>query len=115
MAEALNVSTHSAERKVVESIRRSLPHLPGEARAAVEALVSPEAIAVVSGTLVLWAGSHFTGIGQIVDVILLAVGVVLLGNTVWDLAQEIWSFARVAVSAKNEQTSRRLGGTLREL
>jgi hypothetical protein len=45
---------------------------PAEGRAVVEALLKPETLAIIAGTLVVWAGSHFLGVGEIVDVILLA-------------------------------------------
>jgi len=37
----------------------------------VEGMVRPETIAIVSGTLIVWAGSHIFGVGEIVDTILL--------------------------------------------
>jgi hypothetical protein len=39
--------------KIAESMRRSLPQLPLEARHVVEGIIRPETIAVVSGTLIV--------------------------------------------------------------
>lgn len=68
-----------------------------------ETLLSPQSLAVVTGTLVVWAASHFLGVGEIVDIILLAVGVVVLGKAVWDLAEALWAFADRALNAKTDQ------------
>lgn len=74
-----SVPSMSQAEKVDEAMRRSLPHLPNAAKGVVESLLKPETIAIVTGTLVLWAGSHFVGVGEIVDAILLGVGVVFVG------------------------------------
>ena len=54
-----NVLTMDPQGKIGESLRRSLPLLPGEARTQVEALLTPASLAIVSDTLLLWGGSHF--------------------------------------------------------
>src|SRR5690606_15063851 len=85
--------------KISEAMRRSLPHLPLEARRVVEGMLRPETIAIVSGTLMVWAGSHFFGVGEIVDIILLGVGVVALGFAVFEGAGELYEFGTTALSA----------------
>jgi len=70
-------------------MRRSLPLLPAEARHQVQALISPESLAIIAGTLLLWAGSHLFGAGEIVDVILLTVGFAVLGLSVFSGGQEL--------------------------
>lgn len=62
--------------KIGEAIRRSLPHIPSDARAVVSSLLQPQALGIIAGTLVLWAGSHAFGVGEIVDIILLGIGVI---------------------------------------
>jgi hypothetical protein len=69
----IDVAQMSGVDKVGEAMRRSLPHLPSEARATIQLMLRPESLAIVAGTVVVWAGSHFFGVGEIVDVILLAV------------------------------------------
>ncbi len=51
----------SSTEKIGASLRRSLPHLPAEARSVVESMLRPEALAIIAGTLVVWAESHFFG------------------------------------------------------
>jgi hypothetical protein len=90
----------SAQDKIGEAIRRSLPMLPAEARQQVQAMLSPESLAIVAGTLIVWAGSHFFGVGEIIDIILLVVGFASLGLSVLSGAQELYHFATMAVSAR---------------
>jgi hypothetical protein len=78
------VSRLSAAEKIADAMRRSLPHLPSEARHVVEGLLQPSTIALVTATILVWAGSHFFGVGEIVDVILIGVGVVGLGFAVFE-------------------------------
>jgi len=93
----------SREGRVAEAMRRSLPLLPAEARAVVEGLLSPQSLAIITGTLAVWAASHFFGVGEIVDIILLVAGVVILGKAVWDLAEALWAFADRALNAKTDE------------
>lgn len=88
--------------KVEAAIRLSLPLMSGEARAQVQALLSPQSLAIITGTLVLWAGSHFIGVGEIVDVIGLVVGFTLLGASVLEGGRSLYDFATGSVNARNE-------------
>lgn len=69
-----DVARMSKETRIQESMRRSLNRLGPSARSQVEAMLSPSSIAIICTTLVAWAGSHFFGVGEIVDMILLVVG-----------------------------------------
>jgi hypothetical protein len=93
----------SSRDKVAEAMNRSLPELPSNARALVVSMLKPESIAIIAGTLVVWAGSHFFGIGEIVDVILLGVGTAVFGLSVIDGASELYDFANGAINARTNQ------------
>jgi hypothetical protein len=95
-------SKMSPPERVAEAMRRSLPLLPREAVAFVEALISPQSILIVTGTLTLWAGSHFFGVGEIVDVVLLVVGGLVLGKSILDLGEEIWQFANLTINGTTD-------------
>ena len=82
-------------------MRRSLPHLPLEARNIVEGMLRPETMAIVAGTLTVWAGSHFFGVGEIVDIVLLGVGVAALGFAVFEGAGELYEFGTCALGASS--------------
>lgn len=95
--------TLSTQDKIAEAIRRSLPMLPSEARHQVEAMISPTSLAIIAGTLIVWAGSHFFGVGEIVDIILLVVGFFAVGLSVFSGAQELYRFATTAVNAQTDR------------
>jgi hypothetical protein len=44
--------------KIGDAMRRSLPHVPADARAVVSSLLKPQSLALIAGTLVVWAGSR---------------------------------------------------------
>ncbi len=98
-----DVRNMSAEEKIGEAMRRSLPMLPAEARDQVAAMLTPTSLAIVAGTLIVWAGSHFFGVGEIVDVILLVVGVATIGLGVFSGASELYDFATTAINAQTEE------------
>jgi hypothetical protein len=99
----LNVAQMSAQDKIAEAIRRSVKYMPTQLGQAVMALLSPTSLAVITATLVAWAGSQFFGIGEIVDIILLAGGFILLGWSVKDVAVNLYRFATGALNAKMDR------------
>jgi hypothetical protein len=96
-AEVLRLS--SAD-KLAEAMRRSMPHLPAEARRIVEGLLQPGTLAIVTGTLLVWGASHVFGVGEIVDLVLLGVGVVGIGFAVFDGAGALYEFVETAINAR---------------
>jgi hypothetical protein len=97
------VVTWPAPDRLGEAMRRSLPRLAPGVRAEVEKLLTPEALAVIAAVLGLWVGSHFIGIGEIIDIILLAVGVLAIGLAVFDGGGELAEFSRTALGAASDQ------------
>ena len=101
------VAQMSTQEKVEAAIRLSLPLMPAEARAQLQALISPQSLAIITGTLILWAGSHFFGVGEIVDVIGLLVGFTLLGASVLEGGRSLYDFANGVVGARTEDDLKR--------
>jgi hypothetical protein len=101
-ADPRSVSSLSVQERVSETLRRSLPLLPGEARDVVAGLLSPESVAIIAGTMALWAGSHLFGVGEIIDLLLLAVGGLVLGRSIWGVAEDLWEFARLSINGSSE-------------
>ncbi len=99
---ALNVSQLDKTERLGEALERSLPHLDPEVQEEVAKLLDPTTLAIVAGVLVAWIGSHFIGVGEIVDVILIAVGVLAIGLAVFDGIDELYNFADKALHAKSE-------------
>jgi hypothetical protein len=92
----------SAEERVGEAMRRAIPLLPSAVQEAIEAMLSPESLIIIAGSLILWAGSHVFGVGEIVDIILMVGGFLMLGKSVLDLADDIFKFARLTVSGRTD-------------
>lgn len=88
--------------KIGEAMRRSLPLLPAEAGTVVLALLRPESVATIGGTLIVWAGSHAFGLGEVVDVLLLGVGFIGFGFSVFEGASEFAAFVEGACSARSD-------------
>ena len=97
-----SISGMSNTDKIGAAMRRSLPFIPSDAKGMVNSLLQPQTLALIAGTLVVWAGSHAFGIGEIVDVILLGVGVVALGFAVFEGADELYNFTVGAIGARSE-------------
>ncbi len=99
---SINTVPLGTHERIAEAMRRSLPMLPVEAKHQVQGLLSSESVAIIAGTLLLWAGSHLFGIGEIVDIILLTVGFAVLGLSVFSGAQELYNFTNAAVGARTD-------------
>ena len=96
------VSVWSASDKVKQAILRSKRFMPASLANQVAALLSSENLAIMTGTVVIWAGSHFFGVGEIVDVGLLLVGAFFIGWSIEGVARDLCEFATTAVRAQNE-------------
>src|SRR5690349_22947573 len=81
--------------------RRSLPLLPASARDEIAKLIQPQTLAMVAGVLTAWVISHFFGVGEIVDAILIGAGVLAIGLSVFEGIDELYEFAKGALGAKN--------------
>jgi len=105
----VGITRMSDSDKIGEAIRRSLPHIPSDARAVVSSLLLPQSLGIIAGTLVVWAGSHVFGVGEIVDIILLGIGVIALGFAVFEGAAELYDFAVGAIGARSEADLEKAG------
>jgi hypothetical protein len=97
------ISQWTTEEKVKEALRRTLPLLPAEAQEAFMALLSPEALAITLTVLTVWAVSHFFGVGEVADVILLVAGGAFLGVAAIDIGEHLVSFADKSMNAKSSE------------
>ncbi len=91
------------EEKFASVLRRTVPRLPGSMQREFEALLSPTSLAIITGTLAVWAASHAFGIGEAVDVALLLAGAFFLGMAAFDVASELGDFLVVTFNAESEQ------------
>ena len=88
-----NVSQWPFERKLKEALTRSLPKLAPGAREQIAALLTPEALGIMAVVLAAWVASHAFGVGEAVDVILVAVGAVAIGLAVFEGLDQLYQFA----------------------
>jgi hypothetical protein len=96
------IAAMSPPERVGEAMKRSLPFLGPQARAEVEGLLTPESLAAIAAVLGVWVGSHFVGVGEIVDIVLLVVGVAVIGLAVFDGIEELLAFGSGALKATTD-------------
>ena len=75
--------------------------LPGDLGRRLLELMSPTSIAVMAGVVAIWAGSHFVGVGEFVDVVLLAAGWIAIGSGALQGGKKLIAFAISTQSAKS--------------
>ena len=97
------VASWPFEKRLEEAFTRCLPKLGPEARTQLAALITPEAITVIAGVLIAWVVSHAFGVGEIIDIIILAVGVVSVGLAVFTGLDHLHDFAVGTYKARSEQ------------
>lgn len=100
---AKSVASMAMEEKLRAVISRSEAHMPAELWTQVKLLLSDESIALMAGVTVAWAASHFFGVGEFADVILVVLGGTVLGLSVIDVGREMYAFARGTRDATTEQ------------
>ena len=69
---------------------------------AVKDMLSPAAIAMIAGVMVIWAGSHVFGVGFAVDAVMLVSGVVFLGLEIWDIADDFGDYLSKTAAAETQ-------------
>jgi hypothetical protein len=91
------------EEKLTDSIERSEKLMPAAVWAQVKQLLTPEALSLMAGVTGAWAVSHFYGVGEVADIVLLVVGGAVMGLSAVDVAREMLAFARGANNAQDEK------------
>lgn len=94
------VSSWSFERRLEVTFDRTLPKLGPEVRAQLEAVVNPTSLAIIAGVLVAWLVSHAFGIGEIIDIIILVVGIASIGFAIFTGLDYLYDFASGVYHAK---------------
>jgi hypothetical protein len=97
-----NVATMTVEQRLGEVLTRSKPDFAPEVGRTIDSFLSPANLAILGGTLVVWAGSHFFGVGEVVDILLLVVGAFTIGWSVGDVGELLYTFADKTVNAKTD-------------
>lgn len=98
----LPVWSLTLEEKFVQTLHLVISKLPMELENAVKDMLSPAAIAMIAGVMVIWAGSHVFGVGFAVDAIMLVSGVVFLGLEVWEIADDFGDYLSKTAAAETQ-------------
>lgn len=93
-------------RKTIEYALSS-PNLTSEIKRALSELLSPENLAIAAGVMVVWAASHFFGVGEVVDVILVGVAYVTIGVQGMQGLADLVEFGYDVINAESDFDLRR--------
>jgi hypothetical protein len=88
------------DKRLEETFKQTLPKLAPEARSQLQALIDPTSLAIIGGVLVAWIVSHAFGIGEIVDIIILIIGIAAIGFAVFNGLDYLYDFASGVYGAK---------------
>jgi hypothetical protein len=89
--------------KLKRAVERALPKLPSELREKIQAMLTPEALATLVAIAALWGASHWFGVGEVVDVILIGWGVWTLGAEALDVGKDLYQFVTIATHAQSNK------------
>jgi hypothetical protein len=95
------VAKLGATERIAEAIRRAVLLLPVEVGGQLGALLTPGALATMAAILGLWAGSHAFGVGEVIDILLLATGAIFIGREALEAMEHLVSFARLALNGSS--------------
>jgi hypothetical protein len=101
MTTTMDISAMPTTRRLEIVLRKAASLLPGGLGRRLLELLSPTALAVMAGVVVIWAGSHFVGVGEVADVVLLAAGWLAIGGAALDGGRKLVAFATGTASAKS--------------
>jgi len=108
---SLNIPSSDMER-IQAAARRAIPLLPETVRLQVASFLTPEALKIMCAVGAAWGASHWIGVGELIDVVLLGVGTLTIG---YDLIRAGQHFEKFYDLAKRAQTDNELNAAAREL
>ena len=106
------IEAFSQQDKLRLAIENGAGKLPGDLADDLRKLATPEALAIMVGVLVVWAGSHFMGVGMVADVVLLIVGFAMAGASAYEAGKLIVRFADKSLNAKSKSDIDEAGSCL---
>lgn len=95
-----NVEKWDMEDRFSDVLKRTLGKLPGSMQHEFAALLTPTNLAIMAGTLALWAASHLAVVGEVVDILLVLSGAFFLGMAVFDVMGEFADCLKLTINAK---------------
>jgi hypothetical protein len=88
--------------RLAATLRRTLPKVGPEARAQLEALIEPQALAIMGTVLVAWVASHAFGIGEVIDILVAVIGIASIGWAVFNGIDHLYHFGTGVYSGRND-------------
>jgi len=98
----MNIIQMDLQSKLQVVLTKAASLLPSEVGEQLLAMIAPQALATMASVVVIWAGTHFFGIGEIADVILLVVGWSAIGGVAFEAGSKLYDFAVKTNSARAE-------------
>lgn len=89
--------------KLLLAAQLALPKLPAGMRAEFATLFEPKALAATTALLAVWAASHATPLGWIVDLGILLLGVVALGGLAFVALEHLRQYVELARNARDQR------------
>lgn len=112
---SVEVVRMSTTDRLAEVLSRSKKNFGPDIGQMIDSLLTPVSLSIMAGILAVWAGSHFFGVGEIVDVLLLVVGAFTIGWSITDVAKDLYEFARLTIygttDADLEKAAKACGST----
>lgn len=97
-----NTTQMDLQTKLQVVLTKTAALLPGDVGQQLLAMITPQSLAIMAGVVVVWAGAHFFGIGELADVILLIVGWAAVGGVAAQAGAKLYNFAIKTNNAQNE-------------
>ncbi|HED2525032.1 TPA: hypothetical protein R4Y92_003818 [Klebsiella aerogenes] len=98
----MDVLRMDLQAKLQIVLTKTANHLPVDIGNYLLTMLTPQALATMSGVLIVWGSAHFFGVGEIADVILLCAGWVAIGGVALNTGKLLYTFAIKTINAKTE-------------
>jgi hypothetical protein len=112
--EVLDVAAMSSTDKLLRAWEYAKPHIGPDIRAQLEAMFTPESIAMMVGFALVYVAAQATPAGWVADGLALAtltISAIFVGRVVLDVADDLWTFFG-AISATTDDELRADGAAL---
>ena len=96
------IARWTTDDKLKEVIKRAAALLPAEVGKELLSLLDPLVLAAVVIVVVIWAGLHLVVAGEVLDVIVILLGLVALGPIAYDAAKKLIIFAAKTIGATTD-------------
>jgi hypothetical protein len=100
---AVAVANWQFETRLERMLTLALPKLGPEAGHQLKQMISPQSLAIMAGVLISWVVSHGFGVGEIIDVVILTVGVFAIGMAIFSGLDHLYNSVSGTYKATTER------------